>query len=125
MNNTSKYPWTESGKEILLHFETLIKNYGGREVLAREIEVKAPEFFGGIKRVKRVPDYRRQYVIKGKPYIDNDDLLIKDKWFDMTLEEIGALLGRSPQSISRRGKRIGFSEKPAIRHKKGGTRQAA
>lgn len=89
-------PWTEEGRVLLLVFESLIKQYGGRLKLANEIE-------DGIIRSK-VKKYKTSLseVRKGiRYYTPNDEQFIIDN-IDRPHRHISAKLGRSTGAITKK-----------------------
>ena len=99
-----QYEWTEQGKELILHFQSLINQNGGRDITIRKIIEEAPEFFNGPK--KYFPPYGAGS--HKRPYELHEDVYIVTHWYTMRLIDIGFYLDRTEISVSNRAKLLGL-----------------
>lgn len=79
------YPWSESGKELLLAFKMLIKQYGGSERLANAIEVEW--------MIERVSKH------KNRPWTPDEEQFASKNAGQLSLSQIAARINRSPNAV--------------------------
>jgi hypothetical protein len=120
-------PWTEGGKELLIHFEALINQLGGREIAANKIDGESMNHLYPYKWAKReqVKIIVRE-SIRGR-FTPIEDQFIKDNWLNMSISIMSQVLKRNRSSIWNRGRDMDLElTKTSVNTlTKGGNKQAA
>lgn len=115
-----QFEWSESGKELLLHFEAIIRQHGG---LQSTHDLIISEMNDNLFMHKHIQLTRKAKTRGYQHFTPEEDQYIKDNWFKKSLAVLAIDLNRNDSSVRNRGMKLGFFWKQVV--KEGGNKNAA